>query len=288
MRNAKFPLPNSFRIYRSEFRIMKMITSKSNPRIKEIRLLKQAKHRHARGEYFIEGVRLLEEALNQPGQFSKIAYSPRLEKTGRGAELLSAARRKVKEAEWLYLSDDVMGTICDTQSHQGILAVLKMKEGNFEEIRQREGIILLLSGLQDPGNLGTIFRVAEAGSVAGVIISQDTIDPYNPKVVRASMGSFFRVPFLADQDMGDCLKKLRSQGYRIWATAVQDGLSFWEMDFSKPTAVFFGQEGAGLPPHWLEEADGLLTVPMAPGVDSLNVAMAAGLIIYEALRQKRD
>src|SRR4030042_809870 len=131
MRNAKFPLPNSFRIHHSELRIMKMITSKSNPRIKEIRLLKQAKHRHARGEYFIEGVRLLEEALNQPGQFSKIIYSPRLEKTIRGAELLTSARQKIQKAEWLYVSDEVMGKISDTQSHQGILAVLKTKERSW-------------------------------------------------------------------------------------------------------------------------------------------------------------
>ncbi|MDI6753014.1 MAG: RNA methyltransferase [Thermodesulfobacteriota bacterium] len=265
-----------------------MITSKGNLRIKEIRLLKHAKHRHARGEYFIEGVRLVEEALNQSGQISKIAYSPRLEKIARGVELLSVARRKIPDAEWLYVNDEVMGSICDTQSHQGILAILKMKEGSFEEICQREGIIILLAGLQDPGNLGTIIRVAEAGAVAGVILSKDAINPYNPKVVRASMGSFFRVPFLPDQDVQDCLKKLRSRGCRILATAVHGGPSFWEVDFSKPTAVLFGQEGAGLPSHLLEGADGLLTIPMTPGVDSLNVAMAASLIIYEAMRQKKS
>lgn len=288
MRNAEFPLPSSFRIHHSELRIRKMITSKGNLRIKEIRLLKQAKHRHARKEYFIEGVRLVEEALNQPGQFNKIAHSPRLEKIPRGVALLCAARRKIPDAEWLYVNDEVMGSICDTQNHQGILAVLKMKEGSFEEICQREGIILLLAGLQDPGNLGAIIRAAEAGAVAGVILSKDAIDPYNPKVVRASMGSFFRLPFLPDQDMGDSLEKLRSRGCRILATAVHSGPSFWEVDFSKPTAVLFGQEGAGLPSHLLEGADGLLTIPMTPGVDSLNVAMAASLIIYEAMRQKKS
>src|SRR4030042_3232879 len=120
MRNAKFPLPNSFRIHHSEFRIMKMITSKSNPRIKEIRLLKQAKPRHARGEYFIEGVRLLEEALHQDVPVRQIAYSPRLEKTERGAELLALARGKTLGAEWLYVSDEILGMIADTQTHQGV------------------------------------------------------------------------------------------------------------------------------------------------------------------------
>jgi TrmH family RNA methyltransferase len=101
------------------------------------------------------------------------------------------------------------------------------------------------------------------------------------------MGSFLRVLFLKDQDMKECLEKLRSHGYRIWATVVRGEPSFWEIDFSRPTAVLFGQEGAGLPKDLKKSADGLFTIPMAAEVDSLNVAMAAGLVIYEAFRQKR-
>jgi TrmH family RNA methyltransferase len=264
-----------------------MITSKSNPRVKEIRLLKRAKYRHAQGEYFIEGVRLVEEALRQAGPVLKIAYSPRLERTERGAETLSLARKKIAGAEWLYLSDEVMATLCDTQTHQGILAVLKKLEGRFEELWQKKEMLLLLHELQDPGNLGTIFRLADAGGAGGLILSRGAIDPYSPKVVRASMGSLWRVPFLKDQDLGECLVELRSRGYRIWAAAVRGSPSIWEVDFSRPTAVLFGQEGAGLPEDLMKAADGLFTIPMAPEVDSLNVAMAAGLVIYEAFRQKR-
>jgi RNA methyltransferase, TrmH family len=264
-----------------------MITSKSNPSVKEIRLLKQAKYRQARGEYFIEGVRLVEEALRQSIPVLKIAYSPRLERTERGAEVLSIARKKIPEAEWLYLSDEVMATLCDTQTHQGILAVLKKRERSFEELWQKKKMIVLLHELQDPGNLGTIFRLADAGGAGGLILSRGTIDPYGPKVVRASMGSLWRVPFLKDQDIDECLGKLRSRGYRIWATAVRGAPSFWEVDFSQPSTVLFGQEGAGLPDDLMKAADGLLTIPMAPEVDSLNVAMAAGLVIYETLRQKK-
>jgi TrmH family RNA methyltransferase len=262
-----------------------MITSKSNPSVKEIRLLKQAKYRQARGEYFIEGVRLVEEALRQSVPVLKIAYSPRLERTERGAEVLSIARKKIPEAEWLYLSDEVMETLCDTQTHQGILAVVKKLERRFEELGEKKEMILLLHELQDPGNLGTIFRLADAGGAGGLILSGETIDPYSPKVVRASMGSLWRVPFLKDQDLGECLVKLRSGGYRILATAVRGAPSFWEVDFSRPTAVLFGQEGAGLPDDLMNAADGLFTIPMAPEVDSLNVAMAAGLVIYEVLRR---
>jgi TrmH family RNA methyltransferase len=264
-----------------------MITSKSNSKINEIRLLKQAKYRHARGEYFIEGVRLVEEALQQAAPVRKIAYSQRLEKTGRGAELLSTARRKIPEVEWLYVSDEVLGTLSDTQSHQGVLAVLEKKERSWEELWQREGIIILLYELQDPGNLGTIFRVADAGGAAGLILGQGAMDPYNPKVVRASMGSLFRVPFLINQDLEDCLRKLRSRGYQIWATTLRSDRSLWAVDFSRPAAVLFGQEGAGLSKDLVAAADGSFTIPMSPSAESLNVAMAAGLVIYEAWRQKR-
>jgi len=230
---------------------------------------------------------LVEEAVRQTVPVLKIAYSPRLEKTERGAELLSVARKKIADAEWLYLSDEVMGTISDIQSHQGILAVLRKQERSLEELWQRKEMILILHELQDPGNLGTIFRLADAGGAGGLILSQGTIDPYNPKVVRASMGSLLRVPFLEDQNMEACLEKLRSRGYLIWATAPRGGPAFWEVDFSRAMAVLFGQEGAGLPDDLMKSADGFLTIPMAAEVDSLNVAMAAGLVIYEAFRQKR-
>jgi TrmH family RNA methyltransferase len=263
-----------------------MITSKSNPKIKEIRLLKQAKQRHARGEYFIEGIHPVEEALRQPLPMKTIAYSPRLEESERGAVLLSSARKEFSGAEWLYVSDEVMGYLGDTQSHQGILAVAKKKEYRWEEIFQREGLILLLHELQDPGNLGTIFRAAEAGGSAGIVLSEGSVDPYSPKVVRASMGSLFRLPFLMGQDLFTSLKIVRSKGFVVWAAAGHGGTIYWKVDFQRPSAVLFGQEGAGLPNSLMDAADGLLTIPMNPGVDSLNVAMAAGLVIYESFRQK--
>jgi len=264
-----------------------MITSKLNPKIKEIRLLNQAKHRNARGLYFIEGVRLVEDELRQDLPVRKVVYSPRLEKAQRGAALLSLSRKKISRAEWLYVSEEVMGSISDTPSHQGILVVLGKKEYNWEELEKREGMVLLLCGLQDPGNLGTIFRAAEAGGAAGLILTRGSIDPYSPKVARASMGSIFRIPFLANQDLHDCLRVLRSLGYKIWATAGHGGIPFWEADLAQSSAVIFGQEGAGIPEDLIEAADGLLTIPMAPPTESLNVAMAAGLVIYEGFRQRK-
>ncbi len=263
-----------------------MITSKSNPKVKEIRLLHQTKYRHDRQEYLAEGVKLTSEALRNPQGIIKIVYSPRLEKNARGAELLSRLRQKVSTAEWLYVSDEVLDKMSATQSHQGILAVIKIKKWTWEELLVREGLLLLLYQIQDPGNLGTIFRVAEAGGVAGLILSSNTVDPFSPKTVRSSMGSIFRLPFLLNQDIEKAISKLQLCGYKIWATSTTGQISFWEVDFTKPTAVIFGQEGGGLPENIIKTAEGALTIPMRSEVESLNVAMAAGLVIFEALRQK--
>jgi TrmH family RNA methyltransferase len=263
-----------------------MITSKNNAKVKEIRLLKQGKHRRARSQFLAEGVRLLEEALHQERRIRTILYSPRLEINERGVRLLSSARKKIAAAEWLYVSDEVLGSLGETQNHQGILAVLDQGNWEWDDLWKRKGVILVLCALQDPGNLGSLLRLAEAGGSAGLILGKGCVDPYNSKVVRASMGSLFRIPFLVDQDLGECLHRLRNHGYRIWASAVRGRLSLWEADLSLPCAVLLGQEGTGIPSDLLQAVDDILYIPMAAQADSLNVAMAGGVILYEALRQK--
>jgi RNA methyltransferase, TrmH family len=266
-----------------------VITSRTNERIKEIRLLKQAKHRASRGEYFIEGVRLVEEAFGEAEAVRQVLYSPRLETTARGARLLLSARRKFQGAEWLSVDDPVLASLADTQTHQGILAVLKKREWTWPALRQRKGPVLCFHDLQDPGNLGAIFRVLEGGGGAGMILSPNSVDPYSPKVVRASMGSFFRVPFLiVRQSPEEILQELRSRGYRVWAAAAQGQKTIWEVESFDAAAVLFGQEGGGLPEEWAAQADEVLTIPMTPPIDSLNVAMAAGLIVYEGFRRRQD
>ncbi len=263
-----------------------MITSKSNSKIREIRLLKQAKHRERQGAYFIEGIRLVEEALKGNENIRVLFYSPRLEETTRGENILSLARKEV-EAEWIAVSDEVMASLSDTQNHQGILAVLPKRERAWEEIGRKEGLILCFHNLQDPGNLGAVFRVADAGGGAGIVLTQGSVDPYSPKVIRASMGSFFRVPFFSGGEIDVCFEDLKARGFKILATAPHGQSSFWEADLTPPMAILFGQEGSGLPEEILARSDGLLTIPMNAPVESLNVAMAAGLIVYEAFRRKQ-
>jgi TrmH family RNA methyltransferase len=263
-----------------------MITSRTNPRIKEIRLLKQAKNRHARGEYFIEGVRLAEEALAEAASVRQVLCSPRLGATPRGEKLLAAARAKFRKAEWMEVDEETLASISDTRTPQGILMVLRKREWTWKDLESGKGPVLCFHELQDPGNLGTIFRVMEAGGSAGVVLTSGSVDPHSPKVLRASAGSFFRMPFLICPSPEAVLGELRSRGYRVWAAAASGNASFWKVDFSAPTAILLGQEGGGLPDEWKTRADGTLTIPMASRIDSLNVAMAAGLIVYEAFRQR--
>jgi RNA methyltransferase, TrmH family len=266
-----------------------VITSRTNKRIKEIRLLQHAKHRQSRGEYFIEGVRLVEEALAEAGFVRQVLHSPRLQATLRGEKLLSSLRRKFQGAEWLAVDDRVLTSLSDTENHQGILVVLKKREWTWSALEQRKGLVLCFHELQDPGNLGAIFRVLDAGGGSGMILGSSSVDPYSPKVVRASMGSFFRVPFLILRQSPEAiLQELRSHGYRLWAATARGQKSFWEIDSFGSAAVLFGQEGGGLPEEWAAQADGTLSIPMTPPTDSLNVAMAAGLIVYEGFRQGQD
>jgi len=266
-----------------------VITSRTNERIKEIRLLQQARHRESRGEYFIEGVRLVEEALAEAGFVRQVLHSPRLQATPRGVKLLSSLRQKFQGAEWLSVDDKVLASLADTRNHQGILVVLKKREWTWSALRQRKGLVLCFHELQDPGNLGAIFRVIEAGGGAGMILSSGSVDPYSPKVVRASMGSFFRIPFLIIRQSPEAiLQELRSRGYRLWTATAQGRKSFWEVDSFDSAAVLLGQEGGGLPEEWTTQADGTLTIPMAPPTDSLNLAMAAGLIVYEGFRRQQN
>jgi RNA methyltransferase, TrmH family len=263
-----------------------MITSKTNSRIREIRLLRQAKYRRERGEYFVEGIKLLAEVLRQSLRVRKIAHSPQLEKSPRGQELLSRAREILSGAEWMYVSDEVMDSMSDAQTHQGVLAVLEKRAASWADLLAREGILLLLHELQDPGNVGAILRAADAGEAAGVILSPGTADPYGPKAVRAGMGSLFRVPLLVDQEVEESIRLLQSRDIWVGAATLRGERSLWEADLCGRCAVLFGNEGGGLPEAPISLCDGTITVPMNPQVDSLNVAITAGLVVYEALRQR--
>jgi TrmH family RNA methyltransferase len=190
------------------------------------------------------------------------------------------------------VSSAVYKGISDTQSPQGVLALVKQLVYSFDDVvgMPSEGavppVLLLLENLQDPGNLGTIFRMAEGAGITGIIASKDTVDLYNSKVVRSTMGSVFRMPFVYVEDVLDCAKQLQKCGITTYAAHL-DGVDFYASDYTKATCFFIGNEGNGLSDELSALADCKIKIPMCGQVESLNAATAATVLSYEVLRQRR-
>jgi TrmH family RNA methyltransferase len=191
------------------------------------------------------------------------------------------------------LGPGVMEKVADTVSPQAVCAVVGALDMGLEDLVAAEQpgesprVVLACVDVRDPGNLGAVLRIAGATGVSSVICCTGTVDPYNPKVVRASAGALFRVPIVTDVEPGPTLERLAELGYRRWATVPRGGTDYGLADLNGPTALVLGNEGAGLPAEVLERLDGSLTIPMADGTESLNVAMTAAVLCFEAARRRR-
>ena len=292
-----------------------MITSNSNAQIKNIiKLMKSSRERQAQGVYLVEGVRMFREI--PPEELMKFYLTEECVKN------LNVSMDHWQEGEdYEYVSDSVMKSMADTKTPQGVIAIVKQKAYTREDMlvplncvevndtapttgdggndkkpvndgrTEMDGqmtdrrCILLLEHLQDPGNLGTILRTAEGAGVSGIIMSVDTADIYNPKVVRATMGSIFRVPFCYVEDVPETVMWLKAQGVRCYAAHLT-GTDLYQQDFRGASCFFIGNEGNGLTDALTGLADGKIRIPMAGQVESLNAATAATVLMYEAFRQK--
>lgn len=194
----------------------------------------------------------------------------------------------VKEMDHEVLTDTVFRAVSDTQTPQGILCLIRQFSYSIEEIITR-GIshLLLLENLQDPGNLGTIIRTGEGAGVTGVILSKDTVDIYNPKTIRSTMGSIYRMPFCYTEDLIAVLAGLREKGITTYAAHLQGTRFYDEEDYQKPSAFLIGNEGNGLTKELAEKADCYIKIPMSGSVESLNAAIASAILMYEVYRQRR-
>ncbi len=182
-----------------------------------------------------------------------------------------------------------------TESPQGVAALVRPKDFSLDDLieRLRVGPIIALAGMQDPGNLGTILRSAEAFGSAGVILGEGTVSPFNPKGIRASAGSIFRLPVIHNHgkskaaNLDEAIAKLRSQKVRLLATSSHKGTPLDQADLKSPAAIFFGNEGAGLPRDLMAQMDESIAIPHSSQVESLNAGVAASIVLYEAARQRR-
>lgn len=264
---------------------LRHVSSRQNALVKELRKAFAHGEPTSDGSLAIEGVRLIEEAVRSGLRFQAIIFS----ESGRvhAGRLLPQIS---SHAEALLLPDDVFTSAVSTETPQGVAALVKMKQVTLQELMEQiseDTLLVGVAGLQDPGNLGTVIRSAEAFGVRGILMGEKTVSHFNPKVARASAGSLFREP-LVSVKMVESIQKLREVGVRILSTSSHKGTPLPQVDFSGRCMVIIGNEGAGVPAEVLSASDELITIPHSPRVESLNAGIAASIVLYEAARQKKS
>jgi TrmH family RNA methyltransferase len=269
---------------------LRRIEGRHNPLVKQLRQAFSRAELTDGGDCAIEGLRILEEAIRSGLRFSAVFF--RESSQDRAERLLPQIGAQV---ETLLLPDKLFDSLVPSESPQGVAALVRLKEFSLDDLTERlqVGPIVVLAGLQDPGNVGTILRSCEALGSAGAVLGEGTVSPLNSKVVRASAGSVFRLPMIhshgksATGNLGEVSEKLRAKGVRLIATSSHKGTPIDRADLKGPTAIFFGNEGAGLPRELMAKVDEFVSIPHTSQVESLNAGVAASIVLYEAARQRK-
>ena len=262
-----------------------MITSNSNPKVKQIvQWQRKSKERRSAGIFLAEGYKMFEEAPEEsiqqifvsPDAPDRIASHPEM-------------REKMDRIGYETVADDIFMRMSDTQTPQGILCVVKRPQYSLDRLLQtKDPILVVLEDIQDPGNLGTIVRTGEGAGITGVIMSAHTVDIFNPKTIRATMGSVFRVPFIYVDDLAETIRLLHSHRIHTYSAHLKGKAFYDNLCFREATAFLIGNEGNGLTKEISGLAEDSLRIPMEGEVESLNAAVAASLLMYEAYRQRRN
>jgi RNA methyltransferase, TrmH family len=262
---------------------LRRIEGRHNALVKELRRASSRGELTSDGYCAIEGFRILEEAIRSGLRFRAVFFSESA--TPKAEKLLSQLAAQV---ETLLLPDKLFSSAVPSDAPQGVAALARWKECSLEDVlaKSHVGPLLAIAGVQDPGNLGTILRSAEAFGAGGVLLGEGTVSPYNPKVVRASAGSVFRLP-LARAKLSESLGRMKDRGFRLVGTASHKGTPLDQAKLSGPLAIFVGSEGAGLSRDLIKEMDEIVSIPQAPQVDSLNVGVATSIVLYEVARQRK-
>jgi TrmH family RNA methyltransferase len=258
-----------------------MLTSLQNSLVKQIRKLHQSKERQEQQLFLLEGTHLVEEACGVDYPLVTVCCTPQWQE--RHAQLWHDVCQHAQRAE--VVSPEVLKAIATTVQPDGVVATAP-RQALPPPPMPLTNLGLALETLQDPGNLGTIIRTAAAAGAEGLWLSEDSVDLDNPKVLRASAGQWFRLPMAVSPDLNALVKESQSSGMQVVATTPQAGRTYWEVDLRQPTLILLGNEGAGLKEDLVALSDVQVKIPLSPDVESLNVAIAAALILYEARRQR--
>lgn len=262
-----------------------MITSIENKQIKQIiQLNNKAKTRRKSGLFVAEGIKMFLEAPET--EIAGVYVSESFYNSEQGQETL---KRKTVTAE--VVADKVFSQMCDTLTPQGILTLVKIPHWEKKEVfftEKKPPLILVLDSIQDPGNLGTMIRTGEGAGLTGVVMNHTTVDLFNPKTIRATMGSVYRIPFLVTENLPETIMEMKALGVRTYAAHLKGEKDFYHEDYKGATAFFIGNEGNGLSEEVAELADAYVKIPMEGQVESLNAAIAASVMMYECKRQRHS
>lgn len=284
-----------------------MITSTSSSQVKHIvNLQKKSKLRKEEKQFVVEGIKMVSEAPKD--RLVKVYISETFKADNE--EFLKKMNYEAVGKDVLEIvSDNVFVRMSDTQTPQGIMAVVKMSDVCIEDMFEKDNytdskddgadkvedntvdakkqpLLLILENLQDPGNLGTIVRMAEGAGVTGIIMSSNTVDIYNPKTIRSTMGSLYRVPVIYVDDICKAIDECKEKGVKVYAAHLKGTDNYNQKDYAQPTAFMIGNEGNGLSDRLTQKADELVRIPMQGKVESLNAAIACTILTYEAVRQR--
>ena len=257
-----------------------VITSKDNEFIKNIKKLKDKKYRDERNEFIVEGIKMVGEAIKEEANIKTIIVC---DDCYNNCEIPSEIKYEIAKRKIIYVSQKVFDSITDVTNPQGILAVVEKNKVN--DIDYKQDFFLILDDIQDPGNIGTILRTADSINLNQIIVSSKTADAFNPKVVRSTMGAIFRINVIVCDDLSGVISQLKKHKVKIAATDLKTDKSIYDVDYKK-TAVIIGNEANGVSEKLLERADVKIKIPMTGKTESLNAAVATGIILYEKQRQE--
>ncbi len=260
---------------------MQTISSKDNELIKHIKKLKDKKERDLSNEYIIEGIKLIQEAIQENAKIKQIIICDDCEKT---ESIPKDLMYEIAKQECIYVTNKVFDSITEVMNPQGILAIIE-KQSKEIQIDDKQDIILALDDIQDPGNLGTILRTADSIGLTQILVSKGTADSYNPKVVRSTMGAIFRVKIIECEDLVKTLKEIKKHKFEIVVSSLQTDNSIYDINYHKKVIVI-GNEANGVKKEIQDLADKKIKIPMLGKTESLNASVATGIILYEYVRQK--
>jgi RNA methyltransferase, TrmH family len=262
---------------------LRRVEGRHNSLVKEMRRAFSRAELTEAGDCAIEGLRIVEEAIRSGLRFHAVFFSESAE--NQAQRLMPQIGVQVETA---ILPDKLFASVVPSETPQGVAALVRYRQRSIADLLERLqlGPLLLVVGLQDPGNLGTILRSAEAFGAAGVVLGEGTVSPFNPKVVRGSAGSIFRLPIVRGK-LAEILPQLREKAVRLVATSSHKGVALPKANLAGPIAILIGGEGSGMPRDLLAKADEIVAIPHTKQVESLNAGVAASIVLYEIARQTK-